>query len=104
MTLVGKPREELHSRVFKLAHEGHQGLAKTKALLCEYVWFLEIEKLVKEEIDTCISCQKTRQQNPQKPLQTNTTAEGPWKELKIVFYGPLPQDQYLLVVIDIYSR
>ncbi len=59
---------------------------------------------MKEEIDTCIACQTTRQQNQQKPLQTNTTAGGPWKELKIEFYGPLPQDQYLLVVIDIYSR
>ena len=51
--------------VIKLAHEGHQGLAKTKALLHEYVWFPDIDKLVKEEVGTCI----TGQQNPQEPLQ-----------------------------------
>ena len=96
--------QALQSRVIKLAHVGHQGLAKTKALLREYVWFPEIEKLVKEEIDTCIACQATGQPNPQEPLQPTPLPEGPWKELKVDFYGPLPQDQYLLVVIDTYSR
>ena len=96
--------QALQSRVIKLAHEGHQGVAKTKAMLREYVWFPEIEKLVKEEIDTCIACQATGQPNPQEPLQPTPLPEGPWKELKVDFCGPLPQDQYLLVIIDTYSR
>ena len=96
--------QALQSRVIKLAHEGHQGVAKTKAMLGEYVWFPEIEKLVKEEIDTCIACQATGQPNPQEPLQPTPLPEGPRKELKVYFYGPLLQDQHLLVVIDTYSR
>ena len=55
--------------VIKLAHEEHQGLAKTKALLREYLWLPDIDKLVKEEVGTCIGCQATGQRNPQEPLQ-----------------------------------
>ena len=94
----------LQNRVIKLVHEGHQGLARTKALLREYLWFPDIDKLVKEEVGTCIACQATGQQNPQKPLQPTPLPDGPWQELKIDFYGPLPEGQYLLVVIDTSSR
>lgn len=59
---------------------------------------------MKEEIDKCIACQATGQPNPQEPLQPTPLPEGPWKELKADFYGPLPQDQYLLVVVDTHSR
>ena len=58
---------------------------------------------MKEEIDTCIACQATGTPNPQEPLQPTPLPEGTWKELKVDFYGPLPQDQCLLVVIDTYS-
>ena len=92
----------LQNLVIKLAHEGHQGLAKTKALLREYLWFPDIDKLVKEEVSTCIACQATGQQNPQEPLQSTPLPDGPWQELKIDFYGPLPEGQHLLVVIDTY--
>ena len=94
----------IRNRVTKLAHEGHQGLARTTALLREYLWFPDMEKLVKEEVSTCIACQVTGQQNPQESIQPTPLPDGPWQELKIDFYGPLPEGQYLLVVIDTYSR
>ena len=55
----------LQKHTIKLAHQGHQGLCKTKSLLREHVWFPGMDKLVKEEIDQCIPCQATRQPNPQ---------------------------------------
>ena len=55
----------LQNHVIKLAHEGNQGLAKTKALMREYLWFPDIDKSVKEEVSTCIACQATGQQNQQ---------------------------------------
>ena len=36
----------LPSKVVEIAHEGHQGQAKTKALLREYVWLLLIDNTV----------------------------------------------------------
>ena len=37
--------ESLQRHVIKLAHKGHQGTAKTKALLLEYVWFPKLLSL-----------------------------------------------------------
>ena len=42
----------LRQRAIKLAHEGHQGLAKTKQLIREKLWFPRIDKNVEELIRT----------------------------------------------------
>ena len=43
----------LRKRAMELAHEGHQGLVKTKQLIRETVWFPGIDKEVKQMIDYC---------------------------------------------------
>ena len=96
--------ESLRQRAIDLAHDTHQGLVKTKALLREKVWFPGIDRLVKETIDRCIPCQATGQQNPPEPLQMSDMPQGPWQKVHADFYGPLPSGEYLLVVIDRYSR
>ena len=94
----------LQRRAIKIALEGHQGIAKTKALLREYVWFPNLEKMVKEEIDSCIPCQAAGNPEPPAPLQTSQMPAGPWKEVKIDFLGPFLSGECLLAVIDCYSR
>ena len=37
-----------------LAHEGHQGLVKTKALIRERVWFPGIDRLVEQTVESCL--------------------------------------------------
>ncbi len=49
--------KELQRRVVDLAHEGHQGITKTKALLREKVWFPGINKMVEERVKSCLACQ-----------------------------------------------
>ena len=77
---------------------------KTKALLHEKVWFPGIDRMVKATIDHCISCQATGRPNPPEPLQMSEIPQGPWQKVHADFYGPLPSGEYLLVVIDRYSR
>ena len=48
--------ELLQQQAIDIAHETHQSLVKTKALLHEKVWFPGIDKLVEETIDHCIPC------------------------------------------------
>ena len=81
-----------------------KGLVKTKALLREKVWFPGIDRMVKETIDNCIACQATCRPNPPEPLQMSDMPQGPWQKVHADFYGPLPSGEYLLVVIDRYSR
>ena len=47
----------LEQRVLTLAHEGHQGVVKSKQLLREKVWFLGINHKVELTIKNCIPCQ-----------------------------------------------
>ena len=96
--------ESLQQQAIDIAHETHQGLVKTKALLREKVWFPGIDKLVKETLDRCIPCQATGQPNPPIPIRMTPMPDGPWQKVHADFYGPLPTGEYLLVLIDRYSR
>ncbi|XP_065067305.1 uncharacterized protein K02A2.6-like [Rhopilema esculentum] len=94
----------LQQKAIDLAHESHQGLSKTKALLREKVWFPAIDEMVKKTIDSCIACQAVGQAAPPEPIQPSDMPSGPWEKLHIDFCGPLPSNDYLLVVVDRYSR
>ena len=58
----------LQDRAIALAHEGHQGLVKTKKLLREKVWFPGIDEKVKQAINKCIACQANGPKNRPDPL------------------------------------
>ena len=86
---------KLRVRAVELAHVGHQGIVKTKRLIREKVWFPGIDRMVKEKVDNCLACQAVT------PSKLPT---GPWKMLAMDFLGPFPSGDYLLIVIDEYSR
>ena len=94
----------LQQRAIDIAHETHLGITKTKALIREKIWFPNIDKMVKETIDNCITCQAVGKLPPQEPISGTTMPKGPWETVHIDFYGPLPTGEYLLVAIDRYSR
>ena len=56
--------KSLLKKAVDLAHATHQGLAKTKSHLREKVWFPDIDKMAKENIDHCLPCQATGRPNP----------------------------------------
>ena len=49
----------LRERTIDIAHEGHQGVVKTKQLLREKVWFPGIDSIVERKIKQCMPCQAT---------------------------------------------
>ena len=96
----------LRNRAVDLAHVGHQGIVKTKQLIREKVWFPGVDKMVKEKVDCCLPCQAATTCKAQRlePLRMTPLPTAPWKELTMDFLGPLPSGDYLMVVIDEYSR
>ena len=96
----------LRARAVELAHVAHQGIVKTKRLIREKVWFPGVDKMVKEKVDSCLSCQAATTGNAQRlePLQMTPLPRAAWKELSMDFLGPLPSGDYLMIVIDEYSR
>ena len=94
----------LQQRVLHLAHEGHQGIVKTKALLCEKVWFPLIDQRIETMIKTCLACQATTPEaRPCEPLCTGQMPQQPWTHLAADFYGPVNNTD-LLVVVDKHSH
>ena len=94
----------LRQRAISIAHEGHQGLVKTKKLLREKVWFPGIDKKVKQMIDQCVICQASGPGSHPEPLQMSPLPPEPWHTVNVDFGGPFPTGEYIFVVIDAYSR
>ena len=94
----------LQRQVLELAHEGHQGVNKTKSLLREKVWFPRIDAMVAKLLDECIACSASYDPKSREPLVMTELPSGKWSHLCADFYGPLPSGEYLLVVLDEYSR
>ena len=49
--------EGLWKKTIVLAHEGHQGMVRTKARLREKVWWVGKDKQVEEVVRACHPCQ-----------------------------------------------
>ncbi|CAB4028603.1 PREDICTED: uncharacterized protein K02A2.6-like, partial [Paramuricea clavata] len=94
----------LRERAIRLAHEGHQGLAKTKQLIRKKIWFPRIDKDVETLIRGCIPCQANGTANHPAPLKMTELPPKPWHTVHVDFCGPFPTGEYTLVVIDAYSR
>ncbi|CAB4009826.1 Retrovirus-related Pol poly from transposon [Paramuricea clavata] len=84
--------------------QGHQGQVRTKALIREHVCFPEMDKKVRAELEKCLACQATGQPSQPEPLRSTPLPNKAWDKLKIDLYGPLPTRQYILVILDCYSR
>ena len=62
--------------------------------------------MVEETIQNCLLCQAATSGNHPPPEQLKMTQlpSAPWKEVAMDFLGPFPTGEYLLVVIDAFSR
>ena len=95
--------KSLQDHVVNLAHEGHQGLVKTKSLLREKVWFPNIDKLVESKVKSCDACLVTTPECKREPLLMSPLPVAPWKEVSVDF-AEIPNKEYLLLITDDYSR
>lgn len=97
-------RRSLRCQVVNLAHESHRGIVATKKKLREKIWFPGLDHLVEDTIATCHLCQVTGAPAKQEPLQMSELPRAVWTTLAADFFGPLDTGNYLLVIIDEYSR
>ena len=78
---------------------------KTKQCIREKVWFPGIDKQVEEIVKSCIPCQASYPgPSSREPIIPTQLPEEPWISVSVDFAGPFPSGDYLLVVIDDYSR
>ena len=91
---------KLQQQVISLAHEGHQGLVKTKKLLREKVWSPKIDPLTEKAMKECLACQSVGQPIKPAPIQPMSIPQHAWDVVYVDFLGPLPTKDLLLVIID----
>nr|CAH7765262.1 unnamed protein product [Callosobruchus chinensis] len=90
--------------VLLLAHEGHPGATVTKRRLRAKVWWPLIDRQVEKWVKTCRECLLVAQPDRPPAMVRHKLPEGPWQCLAIHLLGPLPNNEYVLAVIDYYSR
>ena len=93
-----------HKKLVDLAHEGYQGLVKTKLLLRAKVWFPYMDSMVEEKIKSCVPCTATVKDEKRFQLQMSNFPSTPWTNVSVDFSGPYLSGDYCLVVIDDCSR
>ena len=98
------PPASLRDRILELAHEGHQGIVKTKERLRTKVWWPGIDRQAELKCKTCHGCQIVSQQAAPPPVKSTPLPSSPWKHLAADLLGPLPTGESLLVTVDYYSR
>jgi transposase InsO family protein len=87
-----------------MAHEGHQGIVRTKQLLQATTSFPGMDKKTETAVAHCMACQVTMKTPQQEPLKPTTLPTEPWDTLATDLQGPLSTGKYLLVVQCLYSR
>ena len=96
--------KKLHEQILDLAHEGHQGIVKTKQRLCTTVRWPGIDRQAEQRCRTCHGCQLVGKLLPPEPLKRTDLPTQPWQDLAADLLGPLPRGEYLLVVVDYFSQ
>ena len=96
--------EKLQKQALALAHEGHQGVVRTKSRLREKAWWPRMDKEVEDFVKVCYPCQLVGTRLRPEPIRSTPLPQGPWDEIAVDLCGPLPNGESLLVVIDYFSR
>ena len=93
----------LWERIIQLAHQGHQGIAKTKARLRHKVWFAGMDRKVEEKVRNCHSCAITGEEPPTAPVITEAANTIPWRNVSMDF-GSFPDGRLTALLIDNQSK
>ena len=81
-----------------LSHSGHQGISKSKQFLRSSLWFPKMDKLVEDNIKSCLPCQAATPLTTTQPLQMSDLPPEPWQNLAADLFGPLPTGERILVL------
>jgi len=94
----------LRQRVLEIAHEGHVGIAAMKLRLRTKVWWPSIDKDAEKHVKLCHGCQLMAKPTAPEPMIRTELPPGKWQDVAVDLLGPMPTGEYLLVVVDYYTR
>lgn len=100
----------LRSRLVTLAHDGHQGIVRTKQRLRELYWWPRMDSQVQSTVATCVTCQLNDKsaRTTHAPLIPVDYPVGPWQKLGIDVVGPFDigpvSCRFAITLIDYHSK
>ncbi|CAK1585831.1 unnamed protein product [Parnassius mnemosyne] len=68
------------------------------------VWWPRIDKDLEQLVKACKCCTLVGLPNPTAPMKKRELPAAPWIDVTMDLMEPLPSNEYLLVVVDYYSR
>ena len=81
------------------------GIVATKLRLQNKVWWTENDKDAKRYVWSCHGCQLVGQPtSPEPSFDAHCTSAWQMAGLAFRHFGPMPHGEYLLVVVDYYTR
>lgn len=95
---------DLRHRMCQLAHEGHPGESKMKTRLRDRCWWPGIDTDAVQTCKSCEGCRLVQVPDAPEPMSRRSLPEKAWVDVALDFLGPMPGGEYVLVVIDYYSR
>lgn len=96
--------KSLRQRLLELGHEGHPGRTKMQQRLRCSCWWPGMDEAIVRMVETCSGCRLVSQPSRPEPMMRRALPDKPWVDVAIDFLGPLPSGDYLLVIIDYFSR
>ena len=94
----------LRDHVLKIAHEGHQGIVKTKTRLRSKVWWPKMDSDVEKLCKTCHGCKVVGEFGAPEAMSRVVPVTNPWQDISADLLGSLPTGEGILVVVDYFSR
>ena len=94
----------LRDKVVRLAHEGHQGVVKTKYRLRSKIWWPGMDEDVDNLCKFCHCCQVTSSCDPPDWMSRVLLPSAPWQDCGADLLGPLLTGESILVVVHYYRR
>lgn len=75
-----------------------------KARLLTKVWWPKIDSDAEKKVKACKGCTLVMMPNAPNPMKRRVLPSEPWIDVAIDYLGPLPSGDYILVIIDYFSR
>lgn len=94
----------MRNLTLELAHEGHQGVVRTKQRLRAKVWWPKMNKDAEQYVEKCHSCQVVGKMPNPDPVTMTKIPDAAWILVGCDLCGPFPTGEHLLVCVDYYSR
>jgi RNase H-like domain found in reverse transcriptase/Reverse transcriptase (RNA-dependent DNA polymerase)/Integrase zinc binding domain len=96
----------LRCKAIDIAHEGHQGVTKTKSKLKDIMWWPRMHRAVEDWVAGCRMCILTGRTEETIPMQRTLLPQGPWDYVALDYCGPFAAfgDIHVVCIVDYHSR